>query len=301
MTNRPIIKNRKTPQRQFHYIGRLTDSRHWDRFEYRTDDVFICTPPKCGTTWTQAICANLIFGTTDFDGKLTDISPWFDSKIDSLDNYLARLEAQKHRRFIKTHTPLDGMPYYESSQYLIIYRNPIDAYFSIRNHMLNMLDPPDIPQLANDPREGFYAWVDAPFEEGVGEQRSLEAFIHHYSSYKNYQDLENFNFFHFSDMKRDIRSTVQRFANILGIELSQRRNLDICEAVNFSEMKKKASSYAPASGKPIFKSDEAFFNSGKNSQWRGILKNEELKHYSFRINELLSSKDVDWIENGSGL
>jgi hypothetical protein len=243
----------------------------------------------------------LILGTPDFEGKITDISPWFDSKLESLEKCLDDLETQSHRRFIKTHTPLDGIPYFESSQYLIVYRNPKDAYFSVRNHLFNMLEPPEIPQLANDPREGFRAWIDAPFEEGLGEQRSLEAFVQHFSSFWNHRHLENFHLFHYGDMKRDILSTVQHLADILDIDLSNNCGDEICESVSFAEMKKKASAFAPASGKPIFKSDEAFFSSGKNDQWRGILERDDLEHYTNRISDLLPPDAVDWLENGNNL
>jgi len=63
------------PVRSVTYVGHRTDSRRWDRFTPRPDDIFICTPPKCGTTWTQAICAFLVFGRTDFDGQIGRISP----------------------------------------------------------------------------------------------------------------------------------------------------------------------------------------------------------------------------------
>ena len=299
MTASSSIVNKNTPRRSSTYIGRLTDTSRWDAFQSRTDDVLICTPPKCGTTWIQAICANLILETPDFEGKITEISPWFDSKLESLERCLDNLEAQAHRRFIKTHTPLDGIPYFESSQYLIVYRNPKDVYFSVRNHLQNMLEPPDMPQLANDPRAGFRAWIEAPFEEGLGEQRSLEAFVQHFLSFWNYRHLENFHLFHYSDMKRDIRSTVQHLAVILDIDLSNSRIDEICESVSFTEMKKKASTFAPASGKPIFKSDEGFFSSGKNNQWLGILENDDLERYTHRINDLLTPDAVDWLENGN--
>jgi hypothetical protein len=184
----------KTPQRTTTYEGRLTDTSRWDSFQIRPDDVFICTPPKCGTTWTRAICANLIFGKPDFDGKITDISPWVDSKIESLEMCMGILESQTHRRFIKTHTPLDGIPYSDSSEYLVVYRDPRDAYFSVRNHLLNMLNPPEMPQLSKDPKEGFLAWVEAPFEPGIGEQRSLEAFAQHFE-FLGLSPSQEFTFF----------------------------------------------------------------------------------------------------------
>ncbi|TMA51013.1 MAG: sulfotransferase domain-containing protein [Deltaproteobacteria bacterium] len=41
------------------------DNRRWAGFEPRPGDIFVCTPPKCGTTWTQAIVASLLWP----DGK----------------------------------------------------------------------------------------------------------------------------------------------------------------------------------------------------------------------------------------
>ena len=139
------------PKQTSTYTGPLTDTSRWGSFRSRVDDILICTPPKCGTTWTQAICALLVFETSEFKGKLTGISPWFDSKLESLDVCVATLESQDHRRFVKTHTPLDGVPYFPNCKYLIVYRDPKDVFFSSRNHLLNMIAPPDIPQLASDP------------------------------------------------------------------------------------------------------------------------------------------------------
>ena len=111
-----------------HYVGKITDTHRWEAFRHRDNDIFICTPPKCGTTWTQAICASLIFGTADHGQSPAYISPWIDAKLDPLDEYLKIVDAQPHRRFIKTHTPLDGIPYFESCEYLAVFRDPRDAY-----------------------------------------------------------------------------------------------------------------------------------------------------------------------------
>ena len=42
------------------YEASMYDSNRWDGFELRPGDIIISTPPKCGTTWTQMICALLI-------------------------------------------------------------------------------------------------------------------------------------------------------------------------------------------------------------------------------------------------
>jgi aryl sulfotransferase len=193
---------------------------------------------------------------------------------------------------------LDGIPYFESCEYLMVYRDPRDVYFSIRHHLQNLLITPDIPQLASDQREGFNHWVVTPFEPGVGEQRCLEAYTQHFNSFWSYRHLNNFHFFHYADMQRNLSANVRRISSILKIDVSEDEIGEVCNAVSFAEMKKNAGVFAPGSGKPVFKSDEAFFNSGRNEQWREILNVGDIQSYKNRINDLLSPGEIQWVENG---
>jgi aryl sulfotransferase len=61
------------------YLGPITNTSRWENFQHRPDDIFVCTPPKCGTTWTQAICALLVFSTADHGTQPGMISPWIDA------------------------------------------------------------------------------------------------------------------------------------------------------------------------------------------------------------------------------
>ena len=91
------------PKKNASYVGPITDTSRWDKFQHRPDDIFVCTPPKCGTTWTQAICAMLVFGKVDHGIQSSKASPWIDAQFAPIDEYLEQVEAQKHRRYIKTH------------------------------------------------------------------------------------------------------------------------------------------------------------------------------------------------------
>jgi aryl sulfotransferase len=55
------------------------------------------------------------------------LSPWLDHLVEPLDEVVARLDAQTHRRVIKTHTPLDGVPLKQEVTYIVIARHPLDA------------------------------------------------------------------------------------------------------------------------------------------------------------------------------
>src|SRR5260221_12941970 len=58
------------------YQSLIADSARWEGFALREGDIIISTPPKCGTTWVQMICALLIFQTPDLPKPIDQISPW---------------------------------------------------------------------------------------------------------------------------------------------------------------------------------------------------------------------------------
>src|SRR4051794_30983229 len=107
------------------------DSGRWDGFKFRDGDIVISTRSKSGTTWTQMICALLVLQTTELPAPLATLSPWLDWLIVPRDRVVAELEAQRHRRFIKTHTPLDGIPIDPRATYVVVARHPLDLAVSL--------------------------------------------------------------------------------------------------------------------------------------------------------------------------
>src|SRR5580693_6663701 len=105
------------PERVHRYETVNADSARWDAFQPRGGDIIVATAPKCGTTWTQMLCALLVHG-PDLPAPLTRLSPWLDQLWTPVDALVAELDAQPWRRIIKTHTPLDGLPYFDNVSYV---------------------------------------------------------------------------------------------------------------------------------------------------------------------------------------
>ena len=120
------------------YKGHASDSTRWDHFQPRAGDIVVNTPPKSGTTWTQGILAMLIAADPMVDAQTSMKSPWIDIDIRPIKEVVARLAAQDHRRQVKSHTPFDGLPYWNELRYITVYRHPIDVHFSFRKHIRNM-------------------------------------------------------------------------------------------------------------------------------------------------------------------
>ncbi|MGH9138729.1 MAG: hypothetical protein ACRD0G_17070 [Acidimicrobiales bacterium] len=82
------------------YRHAIFDSSRWERFVPRPDDIVITTSMKAGTTWMQGVVASLLWPAGDAPGFFGELSPWLDGRWPGVDEVLAMLEAQQHRRFI---------------------------------------------------------------------------------------------------------------------------------------------------------------------------------------------------------
>jgi aryl sulfotransferase len=160
------------PQRSRIYRNHSLNSPAWDGFKPRADDVIITTALKAGTTWMQTIVGNLVFQDREMPGPLWQLTPWIDSRAGSVEEKLNLLEMQAHRRFLKTHLPLDALPYFPEVKYIYVGRDGRDVFMSLWNHY-RYLQPDiiewynDFPARANDPfpdcpddiHEFFRMWI----------------------------------------------------------------------------------------------------------------------------------------------
>lgn len=291
--------NDALPQRTQTYRGSITDTARWDHFRPRRDDLFVCAPAKCGSTWTQAICALLIFGRSDLEVNPAQISPWLDATITPLEPTLAMLDRQTHRRVVKTHTPLDGIPYYEPPcAYLVIYRDPRDAFLSLRNHVDNMVDTRFRERGSDDPAADFRTWVTTPRKEGAAEQFSLEDFVYHFRSFWRYRALPNVHLLHYSDLRRDLEGNMRRLAAALQIPVEGSRFPELARAASFDHMRKNAATFAPGAGMGFWKDETRFFHRGRGGQWLDVLGPEELSLYRNRLAAWLAPDEIRWLEEG---
>ncbi len=163
------------------YRSWISDNLRWDALELREGDIVISAPSKCGVTWTQRLVSLLVFDGPDLPGPMSTVSPWLDRTVRPIEEVVATLDAQDHRRFIKTHTPLDGLVLDDRVTYIGVGRDPRDAAMSElfqwdnMNHVsLNRMRP-----LHDGPPEAFPdAMVRAPFgPPGADRDRSpVEAF-----------------------------------------------------------------------------------------------------------------------------
>jgi aryl sulfotransferase len=129
MTATEVTWPKKTRELQTLHL----DSTIWNEFVFRDGDIVISTYGKSGTTWMQQIISQMLFaGDTEMDTQA--MSPWVDYVIPPKELKLAALEAQTHRRFVKTHLPVDALVYSPQAKYIYIGRDGRDVLWSFYNH-----------------------------------------------------------------------------------------------------------------------------------------------------------------------
>ncbi|MGP6087686.1 sulfotransferase domain-containing protein [Antarctobacter jejuensis] len=277
------------------YQGDLTDSRRWDAFQPRAGDIVVSTPPKCGTTWTQAILAMLIAGDPLVDAQTSMKSPWIDINVRDLDEVMSRLEAQDHRRQVKTHTPFDGIPIWPHLRYITVYRHPIDVHFSFRKHVQNMAFDFGDEYYPDDLSEGFRLFLEGDHFDAV----SLESILTHYRETLAREPRENLTRLHYADMTRDLPGTVARIAKHTGMTHPEPLLREVAEAAKFDNMKANANRFTPSAGQEFWRNDAEFFHSASSNKWEGKLTEDDLAAYEKRLSEALSPEDRHWLEWGS--
>ena len=298
------------------YRNIVYDSARWDGFRFREGDVVVDTPPKCGTTWMQTLCAMLILDTVEFDRPLSQISPWLDMLTRSRSDVGDALEAQTHRRVIKTHTPLDGLPLDDRVTYVCVGRDPRDVALSWQNHAANLnmdafmaaraeavgLDdlaelgtPPPPP--ADDPVERFWQWAEG--EPGSMWGLTLAELLQHLQTFWDHRSDSNVALFHYSDLRRDLPGELRRLAQVLHVELPDNRLAELGEAATFARMKARADRLVPNVESGIWHSNAEFFHRGYQGQWRDLLDDGGQRRYAARVAELVATDLAAWAHAGS--
>ncbi|MEP6623080.1 MAG: sulfotransferase domain-containing protein [Acidimicrobiia bacterium] len=281
------------------YIDIIFDNRRWADFQPRPDDIFVCTPPKCGTTWTQTIVTELLFPCGPTPGPVFEVAPWIDARFEPIDVVLDRLEAQTHRRHIKTHTPADGVPMFDDAKYIVVGRDGRDACMSFLNHMANLQPelmhrlitsaieealplPPGGPPPTHDVHAYFDWWMNRRF------------FFDHMSTWWEHHGEPNVLFVHFNDLQTDLDGQMRRIAGFLDIPVDETAWPTQVARCTFAGMKERPHEIADFEDHFVGGAD-TFLYKGTNGRWQGELTADELARYDAMVVEAFTPECAAWL------
>jgi len=278
----------------------VEDSRPWNDLKFRDDDIVVSTWSKSGTTWMQQIIGQLISG-GDPDLYGPEDSPWIDSRF--APDVLAEADAQTHRRYLKTHLPIDALVYSPKAKYIYIGRDIRDVFWSWYNHWANFTpeildyinglpgrEGPPVGYPGPDIRLEFRRWL-------VGGSKPNIPFFEHVQGWFDARRLPNLELFHFADLTADLPAEVRRLARFLEIEIDEAKLPAMLEHCSLEHMRKLArrSEILPR----IFKQGgDTLIHKGTNGRWRDVLSLEDNAYCDAMAARHLSADCARWLATG---
>lgn len=140
---------------------------------------------------------------------------------------LARLEAQQHRRSVKTHLALDGLHFFPQVKYIVVGRDARDVAMSLWNHYRGQKDETFGPANSTSAQEhmppppadihGFWqSWITQGVFPWESEGYPFWGNLHHTQSWWVFRHLPNILFVHYSDLKSDLSGEIRIFRDSAG-------------------------------------------------------------------------------------
>jgi aryl sulfotransferase len=299
-------------------VSPVIDSRRWRAFEPREDDIVVATFAKCGTTWTQRIVDLLVHQTPEVR-PVGEISPWLDATIfNPLEEDLALLAAQTHRRYVKSHAPFDALPVWDEVKYIHVGRDGRDARLSWQNHMAGtrpelvervvanamalaqtseqpLVMPPPAPE---DPRAFLLHWMDQMEAAPTGGPTLDPHYFEFEASYWRERRRENLLFVHYDDMIEDLPGEMRRISDFLEIDTPATVMASLVDAARFATMKAQGDDLAPGLKKAFDRGADRFINQGRSGRWREVLSVEDAARYEALAARLATPGLTAWLQHG---
>ncbi len=279
------------------------DSTMWNDFKFRDTDIVISTYAKSGTTWVQQMVSQLIFNGEE-GLQVAEMSPWIDLRVPPKEIKLPAVEAQMHRRFIKTHLPVPNLNFSPIAKYLYIGRDGRDVLFSLYNHHVTANDfwyealnespglvGPRIGKPAEDIRDYYHQWLE-------GDGFPFWSLWDNVLSWWNIRHLPNVMLLHFNDLKADMPAQIRRIATFLNISIDEGKWEDILKHCSFDYMKEHATASVPLGGAFWEGGAKTFINRGINGRWKDILTEPDSDKYEKLALDRLGPACARWLSHG---
>ncbi|XP_046448183.1 sulfotransferase 1E1-like [Daphnia pulex] len=264
-------------------------AKHADRLyrmQPRTDDVWLLTFPKCGTTWTSELLW-LVMNNCDtekatstplflrapfievpFLTSETELSPERNKMLNSADKMSSPRIFKSHMPFYLLHPKL-----LDTSKVVYVARNPKDAIVSFYHHhkLIKFHD--------------YQGTLEEFAQYFMDDEILYSPFFPHMLDAWSKRNHPNMHFMFFEDMKKDLRGEIVKVATFLNQSPTDEQLDKITEHLRFDNFEKNESVNNEAGKKQGWMNpDGKFIRKGKTGDWKN--------HFSPELN----SRIDEWIE-----
>ena len=291
----------------------LIDSDRWRSFRPRSGDVVVATYPKSGTTWMQRILSLLIFRSGQ-PVALDSLFPWLEVNRRPIEDVVAGLEAQEHRRSVKTHVPFDAIPMLDSVKFIHVARDGRDVALSYHDHCMayrpealarmdavGLADPSlgkPYPRVDPSAAAYFHNWLTVGAIDGQPDGTPYLSYFAYEKSFFDSRSNPQLLFVHYNDLRVDLVSEMRRIVDFMGVDIPSHEIAALAGFATFDSMSRDAAKLVPEYARNFGGSTLPFINKGGAGRWRGIFQAADLALFEKKLRAAVPEPYADWLLAG---
>ena len=291
----------------------LIDSDRWRSFRPRSGDVVVATYPKSGTTWMQRILSLLIFRSGQ-PVALDSLFPWLEVNRRPIEDVVAGLEAQEHRRSVKTHVPFDAIPKLDGVKFIHVARDGRDVAMSYHDHCaayrpaalarmdaIGLADPSlgkPYPRVDPSAAVYFHNWLTVGAIDGQSDGTPYLSYFAYEKSFFDSRRNPQLLFVHYNDLRVDLVSEMRRIVDFMGVDIPSDEIAALAGFATFDSMSRDAAKLVPEYARNFGGSTLPFINKGGAGRWRGIFQAADLALFEKKLRAAVPEPYADWLLAG---
>ncbi len=221
-------------RKQMHDLS--NKERAFKGYQPTIHDVFVCTYSKSGTNWMMQIAYQIAHrGHGEFT-HIHDVVPWPDAPMPGivpLSDESAWQNSASKQRVIKTHLESPYVPYSPDAKYIIVARDPKEAFVSSYHFYDGMIPGIHVPPVEQ--------WLTQFF----GDKFFFGSWSEHLASYWQWRTRPNVLWLSYGEMKADLPAAVRRVAHLMGVALTVEEEALVVEKSSFRYMKEIDHKFMP--------------------------------------------------------
>ena len=323
------------------------DTTIWTDFIASDNDIFIVSPAKCGSAWLSEIVGQLLYkGDYSQVNNASTIAqvvvlPSFgpmaravaskDASVNMIDVINDQLKNPniKHR-IIKSHEPIETMPYNPNCKYIFLARDYRDIIWSFYNHfrnysdytidyLLNRIDEPmqdrkyqlkyqfpkfdDLEKEYCEKYEYDFWKLSLTKQDSFGNNDGYPFWSQLWitGSWLNCKHYKNIKFLHYNELKKDLKQCFYDIKQFLELDDDDYDYDDatmdqLVSNCQFETMKKKSKLIYQST---MWKDPTKCVYKGINGRWKDSLTDDDIQQYRKIAAKYMTSSDIYWMENGT--
>jgi aryl sulfotransferase len=235
------------------------------------------------------------------------LSPWPEFRLAPKEAAFADAGAQTHRRFIKTHSPFNCLPYNPDIKYLFIGRDARDVVWSMFNHH-EIMNPEafdifnNVPGRVGTPwshpirdvREFYLEFLELGYMPGHTPDTNFWACI---KSWWDVRNLPNVMLVHYNSLKQDFVGEAKKIADFLEIEVEESLWPQIEKHCSIDYMREQSGKFEDLH--IIFNGGgKSFINKGTNGRWKEVLSKDEIARCDDIAVAEMGADCAHWLKTG---